>query len=446
MTLFSPLVFLGFTLLFVGTLMLKIAIVHSFKPDGRTLKQKLGKKKKQIVSKIAGILCTALVVAAIFFLRTMVAGLDCSLMQDGRMYLDKEPQTLCETDVPNDDGVLYYAKIWFQSILGIIIFTVCFVALCLGMAFGERKTFAFLAEKMDPAWFWWELVLLARKLTVMIIALRTSEHPEQGWFLCSFVLVMALSAHSFARPYREGWLNGCEYSSLFSTLLLFQAGMVFKVDNDIQSEDSQTDAAEAQMDMFAQMQDAEVTEDNTLGELAKMLVWVAMGLISMTTGLCMFVAVKLMCEKHKTYAERRKRQLAADRARSGEILPPPQPRARCLAGLAVPCCWPCCALFAACCPAPADLLAVPLPPLPAVLYLHALLRRARYHSVAWLTQSIVNVRLLRACEPCTPRWSRSWCDTAATLTLLCLSSLLLLLLVLLLATACLSDFCLRTVF
>ena len=63
----------------------------------------------------------------------------------------------------------------------------------------------------------------------MIVALRTSEQPEKGWFLCSFVLVLAISAHSFARPYNEDWLNACEYCSLFSTLLLFQAGMVFKV-------------------------------------------------------------------------------------------------------------------------------------------------------------------------------------------------------------------------
>jgi len=86
-TLFSPLVFIAFTSVFVAVLFLKIIISHHCKkrPDGPTLGQKLAAKKKLIVGKIAGILCTALVVAAIFFLRGMVAGLDCSEMQDGRL-------------------------------------------------------------------------------------------------------------------------------------------------------------------------------------------------------------------------------------------------------------------------------------------------------------------------------------------------------------------------
>ena len=321
----------AFTIVFIAVLMLKIVIVHCLKPGNRTLGQKLRAKRRQITSKIAGIACTALVVASIFFLRTMVGGVDCSLQLDGDMYLDREPETRCDREErrPDDpENYKYYDTIWKRSWIGMGVFASAFVLLCLGMRFGKRETFNFLAEKMAPQWFWWELVLLARKLSVMVVALKTSEHPEQGWFLCSFVLVIALSAHSFARPYREGWLNTCEYSSLFSTLLLFQAGMVFMQDADQNSdlanslEDYATaiDTEEATENMAENLLEAEVdTSKNSLAALAKMLVYLAIVLISMTAGLCVFVAAKLMCERQRTYAERRKRQIAAESAASGQL-------------------------------------------------------------------------------------------------------------------------------
>jgi len=359
-TLLSPLVFFAFSLLFALTLLLKVVVQHMCKRGNLTLGQKLKARTKQLIAKSTGVLCTAFVVFSIFFLRTMVGGLDCSRDGDSassRRFLDKEPQTACEWRQVEDcdekavvcdpDDLEYYGKVRMNSIIGLAMFAVLFVLLCLGMAFGKRETFNFLAEKMSPQWFWWELVLLARKLAVMSIALLTSENPEQGWFLCSFIVVIALSAHSFARPYKEGWLNAYEYSSLFSTLLLFQAGMVFKVDNRKQgsSNDGGMDTldmldmggdvvtapegqslvaavddgglAENDTDVALALEDPEINQMETLKDLAKMLVWVAIILIGATAGLCLFVLVKFGCEKQKLYEERRRRQVAAERARSG---------------------------------------------------------------------------------------------------------------------------------
>ena len=104
----------AFTIVFIAVLMLKIVIVHCLKPGNRTLGQKLRAKRRQITSKIAGIACTALVVASIFFLRTMVGGVDCSLQLDGDMYLDREPETRCDREErrPDDpENYKYYDTI-----------------------------------------------------------------------------------------------------------------------------------------------------------------------------------------------------------------------------------------------------------------------------------------------------------------------------------------------
>eukprot|EP01049_Picozoa_sp_SAG25_P003555 SAG25_NODE_206_length_11883_cov_5.639511_2_plen_389_part_00 len=240
-TLLSPLLFFIFVATFVGVLILKISVMHLLKKikwqeqfksvfqsvkkvsdaTGRsaarsrwqgvrtavqimTLGSKIKKKTKTMCSKANSILTTAFVVASVFFMRTMVAGLDCSENDDGKMCkllncsepcvnsmcvmisllldavdLDAEPQTECDTA---DE---YYAAIQRNSWIGLTIYILLWLCLIVSMAYGGASKFEFLAEKMKPQWYFWELVLLVRKLAVMVIALRTSEQPEQGWFLCS---------------------------------------------------------------------------------------------------------------------------------------------------------------------------------------------------------------------------------------------------------------------
>ena len=163
-------------------------------PRPLSLRAKIGRKAARLKKQAKGVCTGSYVVASIFYLRTMVGGLDCSENADRKYYMDKEPATECNTDDP------YYASVRRLSIIGLVCYALVFAVLVVAMAVGGRHKFSFLADKMKPKWFWWELVLLLRKVIIMVVALRTSEQPEQGWFLCSFVLVLAISAHSFARP------------------------------------------------------------------------------------------------------------------------------------------------------------------------------------------------------------------------------------------------------
>ena len=60
----------------------------------------------------------------------------------------------------------------------------------------------------------------------VLLSVNTSN-VERGWFLGSFVVILSVCAHSYARPYKSGLIDACEFVSLLSTLLIFQMGMVW---------------------------------------------------------------------------------------------------------------------------------------------------------------------------------------------------------------------------
>ena len=72
-------------------------------------------------------------------------------------------------------------------------------------------------------------VLLSRKCLIMISGLFNTSRPERGWYLGSFVIVCSLTLQTFARPFKDKLIDLCETTSLFSTLIIFQAGMVWSM-------------------------------------------------------------------------------------------------------------------------------------------------------------------------------------------------------------------------
>ena len=86
---------------------------------------------------------------------------------------------------------------------------------------GKRR-FAFLTEKMEDKWYWWELFLLVRKLLIMACGLLNTSTPYRGWYLASLVIILSLTAHAFARPFKDPWVDATELISLWSTLFIFQ--------------------------------------------------------------------------------------------------------------------------------------------------------------------------------------------------------------------------------
>jgi len=70
------------------------------------------------------------------------------------------------------------------------------------------------------------LVLMARRTSISLITLFSSddENLARGWLMCVFVLVAMLTLQVYAKPYRDGADDLCEFLSLLSTLVIYISG------------------------------------------------------------------------------------------------------------------------------------------------------------------------------------------------------------------------------
>ena len=62
--------------------------------------------------------------------------------------------------------------------------------------------------------------------------LLNTSTPSRGWYLSSLVIIVSLAAHAYARPFKDPWVDATEALSLWSTLFVFQGGMVWTMDPD----------------------------------------------------------------------------------------------------------------------------------------------------------------------------------------------------------------------
>ena len=168
------------------------------------------------------ILTLTMVLLSVCYLQSMSAGLDCTLNMDGHEYLNADPQIECA-----GQSDARYVAIYYQSVLGIGLWTVGAALLGFHLARGSAQKFAFIADKMKPSYYWWEVVLVGRKLLILAISSSSKGDPLYGLFWALMVVGLSLMAHSHAQPYRERLLHTCENVSLCSTLFFLAAGLIF---------------------------------------------------------------------------------------------------------------------------------------------------------------------------------------------------------------------------
>ena len=77
--------------------------------------------------------------------------------------------------------------------------------------------------------------MLARKGMIMMSGLFNTSHPERGWYMGSMIIIGSLVLQAFARPYKDKLIDLCETISLLSTLIIFQAGMVWSMNEEVRS-------------------------------------------------------------------------------------------------------------------------------------------------------------------------------------------------------------------
>jgi hypothetical protein len=182
-----------------------------------------GTKSMNILHKCESMAVGMFMVASSFFLKGILAGIDCTPDgTNGKYYLDIEPSIECDRALPE------YSEIYAKVLYGLALWAALFALIVKTfLSEGGKYRYSFLTTKLEDKWFWWELILLARKLLIMFSGLFNSSATSRGWFLGSMVIIMSLAAHAFARPFKNYLVDACEFASLLSTLIIFQSGMVW---------------------------------------------------------------------------------------------------------------------------------------------------------------------------------------------------------------------------
>ena len=82
-----------------------------------------------------------------------------------------------------------YAELYRLAEIGLSGWGVMLCIVCLGFAGKKGKQrFAFLTEKMEDKWYWWEILLMVRKILIMMCGMFNSSTPERGWYISSMRL------------------------------------------------------------------------------------------------------------------------------------------------------------------------------------------------------------------------------------------------------------------
>jgi hypothetical protein len=199
--------------------------------------------------------CALFSLGTVNYLKTILAVWDCSINSDNLFYLDAQPSIECTLDNAEYSHVvlvslfgttvyLFTLSVILKGIFGIRIVTN--LQTCRDQAAGRRKRkkgervrlkgakrclggllifdmekgrqqFAFFASKVRSDWYWWELVVLARKSLLVMIALFNTRDIERGWFIMSNLQVFAIVAHLMVQPYRQRLTNMCthEFFAMF---------------------------------------------------------------------------------------------------------------------------------------------------------------------------------------------------------------------------------------
>jgi hypothetical protein len=179
-----------------------------------------------ITEQCVTIIATAFVFLSIFFLRGIFNVFNCELDEiNGRQFLKVDPTVECIFD----DTI--YFSVYVRAWIGMLMYMAMFGAFIYG-CWAKRDLFAFLGDKFEDKWYYWELVLVGRKVGIMAAFLFYSATPAQSWLFGSMIITASLVLHAFARPYEDPLIDMCEFFSLVSTLFVALSAIVFAVLDD----------------------------------------------------------------------------------------------------------------------------------------------------------------------------------------------------------------------
>jgi hypothetical protein len=186
--------------------------------------------RSQLKRKIASVATTLFTVGAIFFVKSFLRAFDCvaSELDSSREYMASAPEIECH-DEPGSE----YSKILRLSTIGLVSFGGCLVVIWLFLIKAHRSDnpglgiFAFLADKFEDHFFFWEMVIVMRKVLLMAIFLLFDQ--VLAVLLATFLTIFSLCIHIAARPFEDVGTDWTEMLSLWAQLITLVAGPVFVI-------------------------------------------------------------------------------------------------------------------------------------------------------------------------------------------------------------------------
>jgi hypothetical protein len=185
--------------------------------------------RSQLKRKIASVATTLFTVGAIFFVKSFLRAFDCvaSELESEREFMASAPEIECHEPSSEHSEILHLSTIGLASFCG------CFVVIWLFLIKAHRSDnpglgiFAFLADKFEDRFYYWEMVIVVRKVLLMAIFLLFDQ--VLAVLLATFLTIFSLSIHIAARPFEDTGTDWTEMLSLWAQLITLVAGPVFVI-------------------------------------------------------------------------------------------------------------------------------------------------------------------------------------------------------------------------
>jgi len=127
------------------------------------------------------------------------------------------------------------------GVLGGLLYTVGFPALCMAvLRFGIKhnllrsnrfqRRWGWLYLRYEREWFYWELLIMARRCALIVVAVLAVNLASIQIVLGASVCVAAMTMHFYARPFIDESLDRLEMMSLISLMILIFMGVLFTDD------------------------------------------------------------------------------------------------------------------------------------------------------------------------------------------------------------------------
>ena len=190
-------------------------------------------REHQAAKKATATATSVFVMASIFFFRSCLKPFKCEDDGSGAQYMVSNPEVECGDNDEHNElrrlghlGIRLYLLVYFAL-------TACLLwatKLCKDGHFdrlGKLGYLSFLSDKYEPQYFFWESVILARKIALMV-AFFLFEGQE-SWLLATAIVGIALLAHAAARPFEAPLTDVTELFSLVANLVLLVSVPVYSV-------------------------------------------------------------------------------------------------------------------------------------------------------------------------------------------------------------------------